>query len=71
MQASSCLTVGKILIPEIIKGISLNDDLIKELCFDTFSDYINSFNYVLINKSKETEDFLKNKENIIKIALSN
>jgi len=45
MQGASCLTVGKILIPEIIKGISIDNDLIKELCFDTFSDYINTFNY--------------------------
>jgi len=70
LQGTSCLTVGKILIPEIIKGLLVDDEVTKELCFDTFSDYLDSFNYVLINKSKEAEDFLKNKESIIKTALS-
>ncbi len=69
MGGNSCFTVGKILVPELIKGISSKNELIKELCFDTFSDYINKFDYVLINKSKESEEFLKKKEDVIKIAL--
>ncbi len=69
LSGNTCFTVGKILVPELIKGISSSDEVVKELCFDTFSDYINKFDYVLINKSKEADDILKNKENIIKEAL--
>jgi cullin-associated NEDD8-dissociated protein 1 len=66
MSGSSCYTVGKIIIPEITKGIQSNSAEIKELCFDTFNDYIDTFNYVLI---KESESVIKNKDAIVGIAV--
>lgn len=66
MSGSSCYTVGKVMIPEIIKGIQSSNIEIKELCFDTFNDYILTFNYVLI---KESESVIKNKDAIFAIAI--
>lgn len=66
MPGSSCETVGKIIIPELTEGISSKSMEIKELCFDTFDDFINNFDYILI---KDNEKVIKNKENIIKIAI--
>lgn len=66
MEGGSCLTVGNIILPEINKGIQTDSNEIKELCFDTFDDYINTFNYVLI---KDSERVIKNKDFIIKKSL--
>lgn len=66
MPGSSCETVGKIILPELTEGISSKSIEIKELCFDTFDDFINTFDYILI---KESEKVIKNKDNIIKNAI--
>ncbi len=66
MPGTSCETVGKIILPELTSGISSTSVEIKELCFDTFDDFINTFDYVLI---KDSEKFIKNKDNIIKTAI--
>jgi cullin-associated NEDD8-dissociated protein 1 len=66
MPGTSCETVGKIILPELTAGISSTSVEIKELCFDTFDDFINTFDYVLI---KDSEKFIKNKDNIIKTAI--
>ena len=66
MPGSSCESVGKIILPELTEGISSSSNEIKELCFDTFDDFINTFDYILI---KESEKVIKNKESIIKISI--
>ena len=66
VSANSCYTVGKIIVPELIKGIQSNNLEIRELCFDTFNDYINTFNYVLI---KESESVIQKKDAIVSIAI--
>jgi cullin-associated NEDD8-dissociated protein 1 len=66
MNPSSCHLVGKTIIPEIIKGIQHKNNIIKELCFDTFNDYICKFNYILI---KDSESLIKNKELVCECAL--
>ena len=66
MNGASCYTVGKVIIPEILKGLQSKIFEIKELCFDVFTDYISNFNYILI---KESESVIKNKDAIFSIAL--
>jgi hypothetical protein len=66
MPGTSCETVGKIILPELTEGISSTSIEIKELCFDTFDDFINTFDYVLI---KDSEKVIKNKDSIIKNAI--
>ena len=66
MQADSCYTVGKTIIPTLTKGIQHKNITIKELCFDTFNDYINTFNYVLM---KENDSVIKEKKLIFNCAL--
>lgn len=65
-QGSSCYIIGQTIIPELTKGIMNSLTVIKELCFDTFNDYLITFNYVLI---KENDSLIKNKEVIFKAAL--
>lgn len=67
MSGSSCHTVGRVIIPEILKGIKSNNQEIQELCFDAFNDYLNTFNYVLI---KESESIIKHKDDIVSQAIS-
>jgi hypothetical protein len=67
MSGPSCHTVGKVIIPEIQKGIKSNNQEIQELCFDAFNDYLNTFNYVLI---KESESVIKYKDDIVLQAIS-
>lgn len=66
MQPESCYTVGKTIIPELFKGIQHVNLTIKELCFDTFNDYLSKFNYVLI---KENDSVLTDKKKLINICL--
>jgi hypothetical protein len=66
MSGSSCYTVGKVIIPEILKGIISGHSEIEELCFDTFTDYLSTFNYVLI---KESESVISNKDVIFSNAI--
>jgi cullin-associated NEDD8-dissociated protein 1 len=66
MNSSSCYTVGNTIIPSLLKGLTEDNLEIKELCFDTLNDYINTFNYVLI---KESESVLKNKDALVNYAL--
>lgn len=66
MNPSSCHLVGKTIIPEIIKGIQHKNNTIKELCFDTFNDYICKFSYILI---KDSESLIKNKDFVCECAL--
>jgi cullin-associated NEDD8-dissociated protein 1 len=66
MNSSSCYTVGSTIVPPLLKGITEDNLEIKELCFDTLNDYINTFNYVLI---KESESVLKNKDALVNYAL--
>lgn len=67
MSGTSCYTVGKIVVPEVVQGLQSKNIEIKELCFDTLNDYINTFNYVLI---KESESVIKNKESIVNEAVN-
>lgn len=66
MGASSCETVGLIILPELYKGVDSKNLEIKELCFDTFNDYLNTYNYVLIKDS----EIIKNKDYLIKVSLN-
>lgn len=69
MNPTSCYVVGKTIIPQLInKGIQNNDITIRELSFDTFNDYINKFNFVLI---KESDSIIKNKDLVYHCALDN
>jgi hypothetical protein len=65
--SSSCYTVGKVIVPELVAGISSNNNEIKELCFDALNDYVNTYNFILI---KESESVIKHKDSIFKEALA-
>jgi hypothetical protein len=66
MPPSSCESVGKIILPDLIQGLSCTSLEVRELCFDTFNDFINTYDFVLL---KESEKIIKNKDNIINNAI--
>jgi len=59
LAASSYYVVGKTIIPVIVNGIQHKDNTIKELSYDTFNEYLNKYNYVLI---RESDQIIKNKK---------
>ena len=65
--ASCCKMIGKVIIPELTKGIlnSKNNETI-ELCLDAYTDYINAFDYILI---KENDSIVKDKIKLIQSAI--
>lgn len=67
MHYDSCYTVGNTIIPTLKKGINSNNLVIKELCFDTFNDYLTTFNFVLI---KENDSLISNKKEIYSSAIN-
>ena len=64
---SCCYMIGKVIVPVLITGISSSNKEIQDLCLNAFTDYINTFDYVLI---KENESVITGKENIIKKVVS-
>ena len=65
-KADSCYVIGKTVIPQLMEGINHKNNLIKELSFDAFNDFINTFNYILI---RESDSIINNKDLIYKSAL--
>ena len=65
---SSCYMIGKVIVPILTKGIieSKNKE-INQLCLDAFTDYIRSFDYVLI---KENASVIKDKDKIIEVVVN-
>ena len=62
-------TIGKIIIPTLLKGLNSTDSEIIILCLDTINDYIKKFDYELIKK-KYTQ-FKLEETKIIEVALKN
>ena len=60
--ASSCYMIGKVIVPVLTKGIESTNKEIIQLCLDAFTDYIRTFDYVLI---KENTSVIPNKDKII------
>ena len=60
--ASSCYMIGKVIVPVLTKGIESKNKEIIQLCLDAFTDYIRTFDYVLI---KENTSVIPNKDKII------
>ena len=61
---SLCYMIGKVIIPELITGINSNNDEVVSLCLSTFSDYINTFDNLLILDN----NIIQQKEQIAKTA---
>lgn len=51
LSGSACFAVGKEILPSIKAGMATNSNEIKEVSFELFNEYINTFNYVLIKES--------------------
>lgn len=51
VSSSACFAVGKEILPSIKTGISCSSNEIKEVSFEIFNEYINTFNYILIKDS--------------------
>lgn len=64
---SCCYMIGKVIVPVLTTGISSQNKEIAQLCLNAFTDYINTFDYVLI---KENDSVIIGKEAIIKKAVS-
>ena len=62
-------TIGKIIVPPLIKGLDSEVPEIKILCLDTLNNYIKKFDYELIKK--KYKDFELNAQKIVEVALSN
>ena len=62
-------TIGKIIVPPLIKGLDSEVPEIKILCLDTLNDYITKFDYELINK--KYKDFNLEAQKIVEVALHN
>ena len=65
--ASSCYMIGKVIVPVLTKGIESKNKEIIQLCLDAFTDYIRTFDYVLI---KENTSVIPNKDSIIQIVVN-
>ena len=62
-QISSCKMIGKVICPVLTEGIlKSNDQEILELCLDTYTDYIKTFDNVLIKDN----DIIKNRIDLFK-----
>ena len=62
-------TIGKIIIPTLLKGLDSNDPEIIILCLDTINSYIKTFDYELIKK--RYKDFKMNEAEIAEVAIKN
>ena len=62
-------TIGKIIIPTLLKGLDSTDSEIIILCLDTINDYIKKFDYELIKK--KYTGFKLDETKIIEVALKN
>jgi len=51
VSGSACFAVGREILPSIKSGIASDCNEIKEVSFEIFNEYINTFNYVLIKDS--------------------
>lgn len=66
LSGSSCFTIGQVILPFLNNGISGNHNEIKELSFEIFNEYINTYNYILI---KGSNNIINNKEAICDCVL--
>ena len=66
ISGSACFTIGNVILPFLLTGIKGDHLEIKELSFEIFNDYINTFNYILIkdNNIISEKDFIC--DNILK-----
>ena len=64
---SSCYMIGNVIVPVLTKGIESKNKEITQLCLDAFTDYIRTFDYVLI---KDSSKVIKNKDQIIKTVVN-
>jgi len=68
LSGSACLAVGNEILPSIKSGISCSQYQIKEVSYDIFNDFINTFNYILI---KDNDIIITDKNAICDSALEN
>ena len=59
--------IGNVIVPVLTKGIESKNKEIIQLCLDAFTDYIRTFDYVLI---KENTSVIPNKDSIIQIVVN-
>ncbi len=62
-------TIGKTIIPTLLKGLDTNEPEIIILCLDTINSYIKTFDYELIKRNYKAFELKETK--IVEVALKN
>ena len=69
VQGSFYETIGKTIIPTLLKGLDSNDPEIIILCLDTINSYIKTFDYELIKRNYKAFELEETK--LVEVALKN